>query len=293
MSHLYGPADEELSIKTIRRAIDLGVKLIDTADAYGLGHNERLVGRAIAGRRDEVVLGTKFGLVGVAAGAEPGDIESMVWDASPTNVKSSIDASLERLGVDHVDLYYLHFYDGSTPIEDTVAAMAELVDVGKVRHLGLCGVDAEILRRAQAVHPISALQSDYSLLSRGLERDVLPVAKSLGIGVVPFSPLARGLLSGNIHTEADLAEGDFRLLDPRFHGDTLAALVARMESIRSIGAAAGGTLPQVALAWLLAQYEGVVPIPGTTNPANLESNIGCLDVELSAWDLQALDVATS
>jgi aryl-alcohol dehydrogenase-like predicted oxidoreductase len=209
LAGIYGPVDERESIATIRRALDLGITLLDTADIYGLGENERLVGRAIAGRRDEVVLATKCGIVF-------GGVGDRAVDGRPEYIRGSIDGSLERLGVDHVDLYYLHRVDPDTPIEDSVGALAELVGAGKVRHIGLSEASSDALRRAAAVHPITALQTEWSLWTRDIERDILPTARSLGIGVVPFSPLGRGVLTGSVAHRDDFGDGDIRVRDPRF-----------------------------------------------------------------------------
>jgi aryl-alcohol dehydrogenase-like predicted oxidoreductase len=292
MSHLYGPVDEDRCGRTIERAADLGVTLIDTADSYGFGHNEELVGRAIAGRRDDVVIATKFGLAGVREDARPGDIGGLIFDASPKYVHQAIDASLLRLGIEHVDLYYLHVYDGSTPIEETVAAMAELVGLGKVGHIGLSGVDADILRRANEIHPIAAVQVDYSLLNREVERDVVPVASELGVGVVPYSPIGRGLLTGGVRSAADLGQDDFRKVDPRFEGEVLEANVRRADKVLAIASQSGISPATLALAWLLAQGDHIVPIPGTTRPENVEKNADSAKVQLSAAQLRALDQAT-
>jgi aryl-alcohol dehydrogenase-like predicted oxidoreductase len=277
----YGPADEQESLATIARALELGVTFLDTADIYGLTENERLVGRAIAGRRDEVVLATKFG--NVFRDGQRG------VDGSPAYVPQACDASLDRLGVEAIDLYYLHRPDTSVPIEDTVGAMAELVAAGKVRHLGLSEASADTIRRAVAVHPIAALQSEWSLFSRDIENEVLPVCRELGIGIVPFSPLGRGMLTGTVTNVDALAENDFRRTNPRFADGNFEHNLQLVEVVKEIAAAHGCTPGQVALAWLQAQGEDVVPIPGTKRRRYLEENAGALDVALSDDDQARLE----
>jgi aryl-alcohol dehydrogenase-like predicted oxidoreductase len=277
----YGPADEQESLATIARALELGVTFLDTADIYGLTENERLVGRAIAGRRDEVVLATKFG--NVFRDGQRG------VDGSPAYVPQACDASLDRLGVEAIDLYYLHRPDTSVPIEDTVGAMAELVAAGKVRHLGLSEASADTIRRAVAVHPIAALQSEWSLFSRDIENAVLPVCRELGIGIVPFSPLGRGMLTGTVTNVDALAENDFRRTNPRFADGNFEHNLQLVEVVKEIAAAHGCTPGQVALAWLQAQGEDVVPIPGTKRRRYLEENAGALDVALSDDDRARLE----
>jgi aryl-alcohol dehydrogenase-like predicted oxidoreductase len=276
----YGPADETEALATIGRALDLGVTFLDTADIYGLTENEKLVGRAIADRRDEVVLATKFG--NVFRDGQRG------VDGSPAYVPQACDASLERLGVDHIDLYYLHRPDTSVPIEDTVGAMAELVTAGKVRHLGLSEASADTVRRAVAVHPVAALQSEWSLFSRDIEDDVVPTCRELGIGIVPFSPLGRGMLTGTVTSLDDLADNDFRRSNPRFSDGNLEHNLRLVDVVKDIAAASVCTPGQVALAWLSAQGDDVVPIPGTKRRRYLEENVGALDVQLSAEDLDRL-----
>jgi len=276
----YGPADEAEAVATIHAALDLGVSLLDTADIYGLTENEKLVGTTIAGRRDEVVLATKFGNVfrdGVQG-----------VDGSPAYVLEACDASLERLGVDHIDLYYLHRPDTTVPIEDTVGAMSELVAAGKVRHLGLSEASAATVRRAAATHPIAALQSEWSLFSRDIEAEVLPTCRELGIGIVPFSPLGRGLLTGTVTSLDQLADNDFRRRQPRFADGNLQHNLALVEVVKDVAAANGCTPGQVALAWLHAQGEDVVPIPGTKRRRYLEENVAALDVHLDAGALERL-----
>jgi aryl-alcohol dehydrogenase-like predicted oxidoreductase len=288
MSQIYGPADETESLATIDRALELGVTFLDTADVYGLGHNEELVGRAIAGRRDSVVLGTKFG--SVRRRDDPG---FRGVDGRPEYVRSACDASLERLGIDHIDLYYQHRADPSVPIEDTVGAMAELVAAGKVRHLGLSEAAADTIRRAHAVHPISALQSEWSLWSRDIEGDVLTTARKLGIGIVPYSPLGRGLLTGQIRSEDDLSRSDFRRGTPRFEGDNLARNLEVVERVRTIATEKGVTPGQLALAWVQAQGDDVAPIPGTKRRTYLEENVAALDVQLTPDDIDELEAVAS
>lgn len=284
MSEFYGTTDEQTGIDTIRRALDLGVTFLDTADMYGPFTNEQLVGRAIAGRRDEVQLATKFGNERNPDGSWVG------INGSPDYVARACDASLQRLGVDHIDLYYQHRVDRTVPIEETVGAMAELVEAGKVRHLGLSEAGADTIRRAHAVHPITALQTEYSLFTRDLEDEILPTIRGLGIGLVPYSPLGRGILTGAIGT-GSLEDGDFRSSNPRFQGDALDANLALVEKVREIAAAKGCTPGQLALAWVLAQGDDVVPIPGTKRVRYLEENVGAADVELTADDLASLEQA--
>jgi aryl-alcohol dehydrogenase-like predicted oxidoreductase len=284
MSQSYGPADREESLATVRRALDLGITFLDTSDFYGQGHNEELVGEAIAGRRDEVQLATKFSLRMV-------DGERRI-DGRPEYVRAAAEASLRRLGVDAIDLYYQHRVDPTVPIEDTVGAMAELVQVGKVRHLGLSEASAETIRRAVAVHPIAALQSEWSLWTRDIETEVLPVARELGVGIVPFSPLGRGFLTGAIRTPDDFGEDDFRRGMPRFTGEAFEANLRLVDEVRALAEEKGVTPGQLALAWVLAQGPDVVPIPGTKRRSYLEENADALDVELTADDLARLAAIT-
>jgi aryl-alcohol dehydrogenase-like predicted oxidoreductase len=283
MSQSYGPADRDESIATVRRALDLGVTFLDTSDVYGSGHNEELVGEAIAGRRDEVQLATKFSLANVDGG--------MRIDGRPENVRACAEASLRRLGVDVIDLYYQHRVDPQVPIEDTVGAMAELVERGTVRHLGLSEASAASIRRAVAVHPIAALQSEWSLWTRDLEEGdeaVLAVAREHGIGIVPFSPLGRGFLTGAIRSPDDFAEDDFRRNQPRFQGTAFHANLLLVEAVRELAVEKGVTPGQLALAWVLAQGDDVVPIPGTKRRSYLEENVGAAAVRLTAADLARL-----
>ena len=286
MSEFYGTTDEGEAITTIHRALDLGVTLLDTADMYGPFTNEQLVGRAIADRRDEVVLATKFGNV-----RDPANPMVRRIDGSPAYVRQACDASLQRLGVDYIDLYYQHRVDPSVPIEDTVGAMAELVEAGKVRFLGLSEASVATIRRAHAVHPITALQTEYSLWTRHIESEILPTLRELGIGLVPYSPLGRGFLTGTITSPDDLEAGDFRRVNPRFEGDALAANLALVDAVRQLAAAKGVTTGQLALAWVLAQGDDIVPIPGTKRVRYLEENVAAASITLTASDLAALATA--
>jgi aryl-alcohol dehydrogenase-like predicted oxidoreductase len=287
MSEFYGTPDEASGIATIHRALDLGVTFLDTADMYGPFTNEQLVGKAIAGRRDEVQLATKFGNERRPDGSRVG------INGRPEYVRTACDASLQRLGVDHVDLYYQHRVDPNVPIEETVGAMAGLVEAGKVRHLGLSEASVATIRRAHATHPVTALQTEYSLFTRDLEDEILPTLRELGIGLVPYSPLGRGLLTGAITSEDALDENDSRrsAYFPRFQGEALEANLALVGRVRELAETKGCTPGQLALAWVLAQGEDVAPIPGTKRTTYLEQNVGALDVALTAEDLAALDAA--
>lgn len=278
---IYGPVDEHESIATIRRALELGITLIDTADIYGLGENERLVGRAIAGRRDDVILSTKCGI------AFGGGGDRQV-NGRPDYLHQSIDGSLNRLGVDHVDLYYLHRVDPDTPIEDSVGALAELVTAGKVRHIGLSEADATTLRRAAAVHPIAALQTEWSLWTRDIEREILPTARELGVGIVAFSPLGRGVLSGSVDGRQDLGASDIRRRDPRFSETSFDAHRAVAEGVARLASARGVTASQLAIAWLIGQGDDVVPIPGTKRREFLEANAAASTLVMSEADMAEL-----
>lgn len=290
MSEFYGRGDEGEAVATIHRALDLGVTFLDTADMYGPFTNEQLVGKAIAGRRDEVQLATKFG------NERSPDGRMIGINGRPEYVRSACDASLLRLGVDHIDLYYQHRVDKTVPIEETVGAMKELVEAGKVRHLGLSEASAETVRRAHAVHPITALQSEYSLFTRDLEDEILPTIRELGIGLVPYSPLGRGILTGAITSESSLDEDDSRRTAyfPRLNGAGLQANLRLVDALRAIADRKGCTPGQLALAWVLAQGDdqlGVAPIPGTKRVRYLEENVGAADVTLTADDLTALEQA--
>jgi aryl-alcohol dehydrogenase-like predicted oxidoreductase len=283
MSEFYGPGDEQESLATIGLALDRGCTFLDTADMYGPFTNEQLVGRAVAGRRDEVVLATKFGNERGADGSFRG------VNGRPDYVRAACDASLQRLGVDVIDLYYQHRVDPATPVEDTWGAMAELVQAGKVRHLGISEAGPATIRRAHAVHPVTALQTEWSLWSRDPEDELLPLVRELGIGFVPYSPLGRGFLTGQFRTPEDIPEDDFRRHNPRFQGENFTRNLQLVDRVRELAGEKGCTPAQLALAWLLAQGGDVAPIPGTKRRDRLEDNLGALDVELTADDLARLD----
>jgi aryl-alcohol dehydrogenase-like predicted oxidoreductase len=284
MSEFYGPGDDDESIATIHRALELGVTFFDTSDMYGPHTNEMLVGKALAGRRDQAVIATKFGIE-----RDPLDNRRRGVNGRPEYVREACDGSLSRLGVDHIDLYYLHRVDPDTPIEETVGAMAELVDQGKVRFLGLSEAAPATIRRAHAVHPISALQTEYSVWSREPEQEILPALRELGVGFVPYSPLGRGFLTGTLRSLDDLDESDFRRYQPRFQGDNLGANVAIVEVVDELARAKGCTPGQIALAFVHAAGRDVAPIPGTKRRTYLEENVAALDVELTEEDLAVLD----
>jgi aryl-alcohol dehydrogenase-like predicted oxidoreductase len=289
MSAFYGSADEQEAIATIHRALELGINFLDTAQLYGPLSNEELVGRAIKGRRDEYVIATKFARR--MDNATAGDMSSIgPLDGSADHVRSSIDGSLERLGTDHVDLFYQHRVDPNVPIEETVGAMAELVEQGKVRHIGLSEAAPETIRRAHAVHPITAMQTEYSLWTRDPETNgVLDTCRELGIGFVPYSPLGRGFLSGRFKSPDELDESDFRKRGPRFTGENLNANLKLAEKVAEIAEEKGITPAQLALAWVLAQGDDIVPIPGTKRRTYLEQNAAAADVQLSREDLERID----
>jgi aryl-alcohol dehydrogenase-like predicted oxidoreductase len=283
MSAFYAGAEEAESIATIQRALDLGVTLLDTADMYGAGANERLVGRAIEGRRDAVVLATKFGQVRGPQG-EPRGVRG-----DPEYVRQACDASLDRLGVDYIDLYYQHRVDSDVAIEETVGAMAELVDAGKVRHLGLSEAGVETIRRAHAVHPITALESEYSLWTRGVEAEILPTVRELGIGFVAYAPLGRGFLTGRFREPGDLAPEDARHNHPRFQGENFERNLALVETVRELAAERSVEPGQLALAWVRHRGDDVVPIPGTARREHLEQNLAATEIALGESDLARLD----
>ena len=283
MSEFYGTPDEAESIATVHRALELGVTLLDTADMYGVGHNEELIGKAIKDRRDQVILATKFGNVRGADGSFLG------VNGTPEYVRKSCDASLKRLGVEVIDLYYQHRVDPNTPIEETVGAMAELVQAGKVRYLGLSEAAPATIRRAHAVHPISALQTEYSLWSREPEAELFPTCRELGIGFVPYSPLGRGFLTGKIKSAEDLSEDDYRAERyPRFQSQNMAQNLALVQRVEQMAADKGVKASQLALAWVLAQGEDIVPIPGTKRRTYLEENIAAPDMTLTAAELEQI-----
>jgi aryl-alcohol dehydrogenase-like predicted oxidoreductase len=281
-----GAIDDAESIRTIHRALDLGVTHIDTAEVYGPFHSEELVGKAVAGRRDNVVIATKFGLVSHAGGG-PGTV-----DSTATNIKAAVEGSLQRLGTDRIDLYYQHRVDPNTPIEETAAAVAQLISEGKVLHFGLSEAAPATIRRAHAVHPVAALQTEYSLWTRDVEGEILPLLRELGIGLVPYSPLGHGLLTGQIRTVDDFADDDWRKTNPRFTGENFTRNLAIVDEVRAIGAENGATPAQTALAWLLTRGDDIAPIPGTRRVARVEENIAADLTTLTASQLVRLDTLT-
>ncbi|MEK8029514.1 aldo/keto reductase [Ideonella sp. DXS29W] len=283
MSDFYGAAEDGRSIAVLNHALDRGINFLDTADMYGVGANERLLATVLKQRRDEVVLATKFGNVRLEDGT------FVRVDGRPEYVKAACDASLQRLGVDHIDLYYQHRVDRQVPIEDTVGAMADLVKAGKVRHLGLSEASAQTIRRAAAVHPIAALQTEYSLWTRDVEAQILPTCRELGIGLVPYSPLGRGFLAGQFRSPDALDAQDWRRQNPRFQGDNLARNLALADAVATLAAAEGATSAQLALAWLLRQGEDIVPIPGTRRIERLDENAGAAHLMLADASWQALE----
>ena len=285
MSEFYGPTDDAQSLTTLERALELGVTHYDTSDMYGSGHNESLLARFLAGKRDRVVIATKFGIV-----RQPGEYARRI-DTSPAYVAQACDASLKRLGVETIDLYYAHRVNPDIPVEETVGAMAELVKAGKVRALGLSEVSAATLRRAHAVHPIAAVQSEYSLWTRDVEAAVLPTCRELGISLVAYAPLGRGMLTGAVSSPDQFAENDFRRIAPRFAGDNFDRNLALVEQVKALAVQKGCTAGQVALAWLLAQGPEILPIPGTKRIKYLEENVGAAAVTLTGAEVKALSDA--
>jgi aryl-alcohol dehydrogenase-like predicted oxidoreductase len=287
MSWAYGTPDDDESIATIHRAIELGCDFLDTAESYGPWANEKLLGRALKGRRDEVVIATKFGWEYTPEGERIGP------NSRPEHIREVIDQQLERLGTDHVDLLYQHRVDPKVPMEDVAGAVGELVEAGKVRYFGLSEASADSIRRAHATFPVSALQTEYSLWERGLEQEILPTLRELGIGLVPYSPLGRGFLTGDVRRAEDYSEDDYRRKDPRFQGANFEVNVKAAEKVREVASQKGVTAAQVALAWLLHQGDDLVPIPGTKSRPRLEENLAAVDVELTEAELAELELPVS
>ena len=279
-----GPLDDSESVRAIHRALELGVTHIDTAEVYGPFHSEELVGRAVRGRRDEVQIATKFGLV-----QHRGDTHAFGSDSSPANIRAAVEGSLRRLDTDYIDLYYQHRVDPNTPIEDTAAAVADLIAEGKVRHFGLSEAAPATIRRAHAVQPVTALQTEYSLWTRDVEDEILPLLRELGIGLVPYSPLGHGLLTGQIRTVDDFNDDDWRKTNPRFTGDNFQRNLALVDEVTAIGAEIGATPAQTALAWLLSRGDDIAPIPGTRRIARVEENTAAVDIDLTTDQVQRLD----
>ncbi len=288
MTHAYGSGDEESGLRTIHRALELGITFLDTAEVYGPYTNEELVGRAIAGRRDEYEVATKFGFA-----IDPDQPLDRSTDGSPANARRACEGSLRRLGIDHIDLYYQHRVDPDVPIEETVGAMAELVAEGKVRYIGLSEASAETIRRAHATHPITAVQSEYSLWTRDVEDEVIATLRELGIGLVAYSPLGRGFLTGSIRSLSDLPEDDWRRTNPRFQEQALQDNLALADRVTELAEKRGVTPAQLAIAWVMAKGEDVVPIPGTKSPRRLEENAAAADIELSTQEIAELNDAVS
>ncbi len=287
MSEFYGPRDDDESLRVLHRAADLGVTFFDTADMYGPHHNEELIGRFLKERKPDAVIATKFGIV-----RAPGEY-ARTLDNSPDYARTACEASLRRLGVERIDLYYVHRVDRNRPIEEVMGALSALVEAGKIGHIGLCEVSADTLRRAHAVHPVTAVQTEYSLWSREVEQDVLPTCRALGIGFVPYSPLGRGFLTGSFSKGTTFGEGDFRANLPRFSPDNIETNATILDVVQHLAASKGCTPAQIALAWLLAKGEDIVPIPGTKRLKYLEENTAALDITLEPTEVHALEVAIS
>lgn len=285
MSEFYGPRDDAESLRVLHRAVDLGINFFDTADIYGPHHNEELLGRFLRERRPEALIATKFGIV------REGNSYARTIDNSPGYVRSACEASLKRLGVERIDLYYVHRIDGTRPIEDVMAALSDLVEAGKVGHIGLCEASAATLRRAHAVHPVAALQTEFSLWTRDVETEILPTCRTLGIGFVPYSPLGRGFLTGTFNAQTEFAAGDFRVNLPRFHADNMRANKGILDVVTAMAADRGCSPAQLSLAWLMAQDKTIVPIPGTKKLRYLEENCAAADITLAVEDVQALNDA--